>query len=277
MSPEFPQEITDQVIDHLWDDTSSLKACALSCQAWLPSSRTHIFREIVVKEAIACARFEALLQASPAIARYIRKLVIDAHHFSYDTNSFRNGDSSWVGRIPSLWEKLPRVIDLEVTCLNWRTLQLGGVHVQALCTMLAGVKRLVLSNVHFETSAEVHGILSAAQNLTELRFDRIYWNYWSPSPSCNEGTLVTSSSRPLQCLLLRSGSPPNLVTDWLLSSACELGLRDIQVHWRERDNTKALCNLLRASGGQLENLYLELTNGVANDCEYRNFAKTDHV
>ena len=41
---QLPQEIIDQVIDHLHDDLSSLRVCTLVRTSWLPSSSLHLFR-----------------------------------------------------------------------------------------------------------------------------------------------------------------------------------------------------------------------------------------
>ncbi|KAI0753797.1 hypothetical protein C8Q74DRAFT_339584 [Fomes fomentarius] len=35
-------EVVDNIVDHLYDDISSLKVCALVCHAWLPSCRYHL-------------------------------------------------------------------------------------------------------------------------------------------------------------------------------------------------------------------------------------------
>jgi len=269
MSPELPQELVDQIIDHLWDDPLSLRACSLSCSAWLPSSRTHIFREVKLDGAVACLRFEELLQASSdIIAVYIRNLFIEAHHFSYNADALRNPSSTWVARIPSLLERLPRVIELGFTSLNWSALRMDAGRSEMLCNKLADVRHLHLSNVHFETSAQAYSVLSAAKKLAQLRFDRVYWNCWSPTSTLDSSGTLTPS--PLRRLLLQSGSPPNLVIDWLLSSYQNLEIRDLCVRWRERGNTRALGGLLRAAGPRLEHLYIEFTNGVASATMSRN-------
>lgn len=264
MFPEFPQELVDEVIDHLWDDVTSLRACSLSCSTWLPTSRTHLFRQVDLRDAAACARFIKLLEASPVLVQYIRKLSVDAHHFSYDLSSLRNGDSTWLPLVPPLLGALPRVTELEMTSLNWRTLQLDPKHTELFYSMLGNVKRLALVNVHFESSSDVLNILSAAKLVTELHLDRVYWNCWSwPMPDGLSETGEMPHCGYLQRLVLRSGSPPNAITDWLLATGSMLNLREVQVHWRERDSTQALGALVRASGSRLERLYLELTNGVA--------------
>ncbi|KAG5352787.1 hypothetical protein C0989_000449 [Termitomyces sp. Mn162] len=40
----LPAELTDIIIDYLYTDICSLKACNLVCKAWQPRSRRHLFR-----------------------------------------------------------------------------------------------------------------------------------------------------------------------------------------------------------------------------------------
>ncbi|KAJ7906288.1 hypothetical protein B0H13DRAFT_716833 [Mycena leptocephala] len=40
---EFPQELIDEILDHLADDFRSLKTCSLVCRAWVPRSRSYLF------------------------------------------------------------------------------------------------------------------------------------------------------------------------------------------------------------------------------------------
>ncbi|KAJ7929068.1 hypothetical protein B0H13DRAFT_2310933 [Mycena leptocephala] len=47
-APALPQELFDLIIDHLFDDVESLRACALVSSNFLPSSRAHIFSHLKV-------------------------------------------------------------------------------------------------------------------------------------------------------------------------------------------------------------------------------------
>ncbi|KAI0784058.1 hypothetical protein C8Q75DRAFT_781165 [Abortiporus biennis] len=44
----LPAELIDYTIDFLHDDSQSLKACALTCKAWLASSRFHLFGTVTL-------------------------------------------------------------------------------------------------------------------------------------------------------------------------------------------------------------------------------------
>jgi len=44
--PALPNEVQDRILDFLHDDKLALKACALVCRTWVPTSRFHLFRQI---------------------------------------------------------------------------------------------------------------------------------------------------------------------------------------------------------------------------------------
>jgi len=44
----IPNEIQDRILDFLHDSKPALRACALVCKTWLPTSRYHLFHVILV-------------------------------------------------------------------------------------------------------------------------------------------------------------------------------------------------------------------------------------
>ena len=44
--PALPQELIDNIIDHLHDDPLTLKSCSLVCKSWMPSATYHLFQEV---------------------------------------------------------------------------------------------------------------------------------------------------------------------------------------------------------------------------------------
>ncbi len=75
----------------------------------------------------------------------------------------------------------------------------------------------------------------------------------------------------LSHLFLDPRSSPTLVTEWLLSHPSEQRLRNIQLCWCEIDNSKALGDLLQASGSALEHLTIEFPFGLPVECELQSF------
>ncbi|KAF8478336.1 hypothetical protein JB92DRAFT_3280461 [Gautieria morchelliformis] len=74
----LPGEMIDQVIDHLHDDPPSLRACCLTCRAWAPSARFHIFHDIV-SDAERADGLAEHLETSPHISPLVRSLTINGH------------------------------------------------------------------------------------------------------------------------------------------------------------------------------------------------------
>ena len=71
MSPNIrlPPELCDQVIDHLWNDLDALRACSLTCNDWLPSSRYHLFRNVRLRNSDDVTRFRALVDSNQDLSQ----------------------------------------------------------------------------------------------------------------------------------------------------------------------------------------------------------------
>lgn len=90
----FPQEIIDNVIDHLHQDKSTLKSCSLVCRAWDPSSSWHLFEVLHPRHRykqdkrgrwrIAVRmKFATFIQLlSPRICRAVRRLEMEPRSVS---------------------------------------------------------------------------------------------------------------------------------------------------------------------------------------------------
>ncbi|KAI8982896.1 hypothetical protein BD414DRAFT_523433 [Trametes punicea] len=245
MSPQLPQELVDQAIDHLWNDRASLSACSLVCNVWLPSARTHLFRDQRLTGAKDCARFEALLESSPEIARYIRKLTIsEPMSVAYAQN--------WINRVPSLVASLQRLTTLELVGLHYISLQNSSPET---LSALSRLTTLVFADVYFDSFMDVHTLLSAACNAKDLCFYRVSWmgpSYFS------YGSLPVKPHPPLLRLVIDSWASSVMLQEWLLPSAEHLDVSTLMVRWRERDSIDVLNALLKACDTSLHNLYIEL-------------------
>ncbi|KAJ7909239.1 hypothetical protein B0H13DRAFT_2661537 [Mycena leptocephala] len=93
--PQVPQEIIDAIINNVdSEDMASFKACSLVCWAFVPASRTHIFRTISLAMLNdAPHKLYAMLQRSPHIVLYVRDLEI---HRSHDPNLWMQPSSPLV-------------------------------------------------------------------------------------------------------------------------------------------------------------------------------------
>ena len=73
-SRRIPQEIYDEILANLREDTASLRNCSLVCHAWLPRTRHHLFHSIVLDPSSRSRRFKTLVRSCPDIAPLVRVL-----------------------------------------------------------------------------------------------------------------------------------------------------------------------------------------------------------
>lgn len=274
--PVFPPELFDETLDHLWDDPKALSACSLTCRAWVPTTRLHLFRTVRLDSESSCTEFSALLQSTPAIARCVRKLTISAQYSGVGTDARGREDDGWVNSSAPIARTLgahSRVNTLAFSRLRWTSLDQGTR--DAYKALFKGVKTLLLFEVRFHTSGDVLEFLDAFPDLEELYFHAVSWDFESAPPadpasasdwlSMQTRTSAGDKKMHLSYLFLDPRSSPTLVTEWILSHPFEQKLRTIQLCWREMDTTKALGDLLQASGSSLERLQIEFPSGITEE------------
>ncbi|KAJ3554104.1 hypothetical protein NM688_g3280 [Phlebia brevispora] len=72
---DLPQELTDEILDVLRDDRSTLASCALVCKAWLVLSHTRLFDSATVR-IIDAEKFAAFLEANAALSAVVHTFTL---------------------------------------------------------------------------------------------------------------------------------------------------------------------------------------------------------
>lgn len=274
VGPQLPPELFDEALDHLWDDPKSLKSCSLACRSWVPTTRLHLFRTVLLSSLSSTTHFSALLQSAPAISRCVRKLSITAQYAHHDGQAQVDvEDDGWVnacaGIARTLGESVTggRVHTLAFSRMRWSALEPATR--TAFKDLFRTVRTLFLFEVRFHASGDVLEFLDAFPNLEELYFHAVSWDHESTSPLSDAQpsrlSVEHKDKMHLTYLFLDPRSSPTLVTEWILSHPSEERLRTIQLCWRELDSTKALGDLLQASGSSLERLQIEFPAGVSEE------------
>ncbi|OBZ69186.1 hypothetical protein A0H81_10953 [Grifola frondosa] len=281
MSPTLPPELFDETIDHLWDDSTALQACSLTCRAWLPSSRLHLFRTVRLRNADDCTRFTALLTAVPSVGHYVRKLSLSAEYDGVDSEGGARENDGWVNAAAPLLTRLTGISSLGIARVRWGAL-LPETHA-AFFALFRTVRTLFLFEVKFSASRDVLDFLSAFPVLDELYFQGVSWAHDSPPPLEDDSpsdlvpaVLMSQDRMQLTHLFLDPRSSPTLVTEWLLGHPSEQRLRTIQLCWHDLDNTKPVRDLLHASGASLETLQVEFPPGIAEDAVLQDHLSLAH-
>ncbi|KAI0636457.1 hypothetical protein C8Q77DRAFT_1050271 [Trametes polyzona] len=273
----IPPELCDETIDYLWDDIDTLRACSLTCKAWLPASRFHLFRNVRLRHADDVFRFRSLLSSAPGVAPCVRKLSLSADYNGATAEGAAQEDDTWVNSAASLLPLLNNISTLGLARVRWHAL--NDETRAAFAGVCKSVRQLFLFEVSFEASRDVVAFLSGFPALQELYFQAVSWKHDSPSPfdEPNSPQALTDAGRmQLSYLFLDPKSSPTLVTEWLLKHPEEQHLRTIQLCWRELENTKAVGDLLQASGSSLESLQVEFPAGLSEDAVLQNHLSLAH-
>ncbi|KAI0780392.1 hypothetical protein BD413DRAFT_1000 [Trametes elegans] len=243
MAARLPQELVDQVIDHLWSDRTSLLECSLVCHSWVPAARTHLFSFQRLTGVKDCFRFEQLLECVPAVAHYIRKLVIsEPMSTAYAQN--------WINRIPAIVAPLTRLQALELVGLHYVSFKSSSPEALSVFSRL---DTLVFADVYFDNTEDVYALLSAACNIRDLCYYRVGCraeSYGNPA--------AKARVPPLRRLVLDSWTASMMLEEWLLPHTEHLDVHALMVRWRERGSIDVLNGLFRVCGLALESVYVEL-------------------
>ena len=155
--PRLPQEIIDEILDHLADSNSlgSLRACALTSKSWVQPCRRHLFRTVVFKSTYVDRWFKVFPVQEGSPAHHVRELRVwigggsrVPETFFEHTSHFTGADSlCFLGHAgppsslrPSLW-KLPQ----SITSLNVNSGVVTLLQVRDIMAQLPNLENLSLT------------------------------------------------------------------------------------------------------------------------------------
>ena len=88
---EIPQDIIDNVITAVGDDTHLLKQCSLVSSSFLRPSRKHLFSRITLRSDQTCQGIHQLLLQNPTILSFVRTIIL-----TEDTDSSNSENPEWM-------------------------------------------------------------------------------------------------------------------------------------------------------------------------------------
>lgn len=238
----LPAELIDQVIDHLHDDVSSLRACSLTCRAWVPSARFHLFHDVVLTPERA-VNFMALLETRPHISHFVRSLFIKGNPFQLYRKSYH-----FDAVIPAISSKLTRLKALRIECV---TLAQQGIVMSALIQNLSTLRSLSISSVTFNRFRDFAAFIIAHPLLERLELGQIWWNKSVDAASQWEDVFreYPELRSRLQSISLNDTS--HNVFDWISSHYSVLPVRTLAV---STCHVSHITKLLQVLGPSLEHL-----------------------
>jgi hypothetical protein len=236
MVAELPQELIDIIIDHLFDDSPSLKACSLACTSFLGSSRLHLFRSVTISTKERVDRLLDIVHGSPTFPNNIRSLAIERADKA--TASIRNIDLS------KLFALDFQVKTLVFTNVDWN-FELPRVF-----------PTIVQLTLHWCTFADFRRFQSLLGMLPNVRYLRMFYTRWEASGGTEGEDSYAGIEPPRIRHLTVFASKLESLGGWLRHYKVDQSLRTIRFSDYGSPEFKACVRLIETAGKSLVHLEL---------------------
>lgn len=266
--PPLPQELIDNIIDHLHNDSVSLLNCALVCRAWLSASRLHLFAKIhlhvplpFIDTPLASRKFSRLLRLlhkHTELIPHIHELQI---HFECagpnpEPGFFAPGADDML--LPSLLTVFTHVRHLELSSnlgASWDSLPPRVLHAIDTVVRQPSITYVRLSSWVFDSWKTIASLFRHSQNLRGLALRSTELGTVNEE---QEQELRSGSSGPrLEFLTLDYVDCPDLGS-WLSNEhPIMMDLTNIREFRLAHSDDNCVDRLLRTFGDSLERFHLK--------------------
>lgn len=242
----IPQELCDEIIDHVYDDVPTLLACATTCRSWVWRSQKNIFRVVSVNNAARFERFTRLVKSSERLASYVRVLTI-----AKARRSKTKLDKGW----PELLSKLPHIEEL--TLGRWLDLfPMDDAFQRSLPIYLQHVRVLRISDSFAGCGEEFARFLAACPKLRRIDLDNA--RMW---PSVDQESVLKwpALSECLDALFYRPTHASGPILRFWISSPLAANIRKLEIELATPVLYRDCESLLSATRDRLEELSLSVS------------------
>ena len=181
MTPPFPQELWDPVIDEMRSNVANLRACSLVRRTWQSRSQRHLFNSLALFNAASVAAFREIIERSSAIATYVRHLLIQDS--DYPTQKWAVGSPS---EMRSILLKLVNVQSLDLDYLDVKAIFQAGIGPETFPLL----KKLHMRGLRCAEPATLASILLLMPRLEKVSLNRLRFSsperLWNPDIPATE-------------------------------------------------------------------------------------------
>ncbi|OBZ77531.1 hypothetical protein A0H81_02498 [Grifola frondosa] len=251
-SSRLPLELDEDIIDFIEDrDTPTLKACSLTCRAWLPIARSRLFHRVTLTAPQEWARFERLLVVPSkgslgSVAPYVRIVILSALHSQVEWGNSRVKAPAHAlefinGRGVNILKSLTHLEQLEISYTVWSP--------SSAPSPLVGMWE---------------GLLTLSPSITKLSFsEQIEMErdvVWNSGPS----SFVPSATSTIRLRDLCMHIPqPEVVLSWFLAPPFEIGFRSLRLGWTDLpEHQRVLKQIILRAGTSLRHLQFRMSHDM---------------
>ncbi|KAJ6451645.1 hypothetical protein C8R45DRAFT_1223821 [Mycena sanguinolenta] len=246
----LPQELTDKILDCLYDDKPSLGQCSLVCWAWVPATRFHIFNNVTLRRRwnrVMHPQFRVFLDMLAADSCTLAPFVV--HLTLENLDPTPEAGREFTPALSAL-TRLTSVAALTFDC--WQNLGVQPMH--NLLPHLTALSELAFIRVVVDSATQFFNILEMCPSLTSLALESVSWG-----PSSTPGFYSHADSirtlRLVECPMdefLGIFAPLNA----LLQLAC----KTVETRGIVPEYIPSICRLLNSITQSLQHLTLDFTH-----------------
>ncbi|KAF7357437.1 hypothetical protein MSAN_01339700 [Mycena sanguinolenta] len=246
----LPQELTDKILDCLYDDKPSLGQCSLVCWAWVPATRFHIFRDITLRRRwgrVMHPQFRVFLDMLAADSCTLAPFVV---HLTLEDLDPTPEAGREITQAFSALSRLTSVASL--TFDRWQNLGVQPLH--NLLPRLTALSELTFTRVMVDSATQLFNMLEMCPSLTSLAIVSVSWG---PSPSPG----FYSYAGSIRTLRL-AGCPMDEFLGIFapLNSPLQLACKSVEIRGIAPEYIPSICRLLNSIAQSLQHLTIDFTH-----------------
>ncbi|OSX56838.1 hypothetical protein POSPLADRAFT_1068040 [Postia placenta MAD-698-R-SB12] len=164
--PTLPIEVCERVLDHLWFDSITLKACTLVCKFWYTRSRYHLLATTDLKAREHVVRFARLVRFSAFHSGAVSQVRLRGTKAGASKDE--RMPSGLVGIFATMLAgKLPQLKELNMWDINWKP---SAMHADVFLHLSAfvSITLLVLDGVTFPSVQLFGRLVCSLRGLEQL-------------------------------------------------------------------------------------------------------------
>jgi len=248
--PHFPPELTDRIIDYLYNDKRTLKACFRVSKAWLPRSRYYYwqFVELDLKNYVT---FEEVLRENPDLGFLVKTLKTTVYFFEEKPN--------WVDEsLPRIARRLPAVEQL--------TLAGNGTYRAAPFHAFTSIRKLRVLDCEFTSVNEFIALLCHLPSLEDLFSNNVLAG---SSASLVRPPKPQSGPKLRKLEFLATRLDPLIFTEWMLQEGTHDHVESLILRPLQKGALIPIGNFIAAVGPRLKHfnvaiIALQLQGGFSD-------------